>query len=183
MRLALYHEFDDEIPEEGDYNLGYFEGKKQAKKWLVSNQDLEAMYDHFQLKPCISLWCDGRDPGDGSDEEKTARKKKREKHDHGTSKRTDREEELEHVSQSLKGPSCGCGQGWLWRTHDDLDNPPKVPMITGSIQKQPRRESLTDAFTSAATAIAKAFSPPPIQSKAMDAKACCRGRGHGQNAA
>ncbi len=55
LRLALYHEFDDEIPEEGDYNLGYFEGRNQAKKWLVSNQDLEAMYDHFQLKPCISL--------------------------------------------------------------------------------------------------------------------------------
>ncbi len=140
----------------------------------MSNQDLEAMYDHFQLKPCISLWCDGRDPGDGSDEEKTARKKKkREKHDHGTSKHSDREEELEDVFQSLKKKHEGEYSGpelQLWarmvvaKTHDDLDNPPKVPMITGSIQKQPRRESLTDAFTSAATAIAKVFSPPPIQS-------------------
>ncbi len=24
---TVYHEFDDEIPEEGDYNLRYFEGK------------------------------------------------------------------------------------------------------------------------------------------------------------
>ena len=46
------------------------------------------------------------------------------------------------------------------KTHDDMDEPPKVPMITGTVQKsQPQKESLTDAFVSAATAIAKAFSP------------------------
>jgi len=46
------------------------------------------------------------------------------------------------------------------KTHDDMDNPPKVPMITGSVQRQPCSESLTDALTSA---VAKAFSPttPP----------------------
>ena len=49
------------------------------------------------------------------------------------------------------------------KTHDDMDNPPKVPMITGSVQRQPCSESLTDAITSAASAVAKAFSPttPP----------------------
>ena len=39
-----------------------------------------------------------------------------------------------------------------------MDNPPRVPTITGAVQKQPRRESLTDVFTSAATAVANAFS-------------------------
>ena len=39
-------------------------------------------------------------------------------------------------------------------SHDDINNPPKVPMITGSVQKQPHRESLTDTFASTATAIA-----------------------------
>ena len=57
LRLALYHECEDEIPDESDYCMGYFEGKQQAKKWLVSNQDLEAMYRHFQGKPCIFIWC------------------------------------------------------------------------------------------------------------------------------
>jgi len=46
------------------------------------------------------------------------------------------------------------------KTHDDMDNPPKVPMITGSVQRQPRSESLTDALTSAASAVAKAFVRP-----------------------
>ena len=51
----------------------------------------------------------------------------------------------------------------ITKTHDDTDNPPRVPMITGSVQRQPHNESLTDALTSAASAIAKAFSstPPP----------------------
>ena len=46
-------------------------------------------------------------------------------------------------------------------THDDLEHPPNVPLITGSVQRQPRKESLSDAFTNAASAIAKAFSPMP----------------------
>ena len=57
--------------------MGYFEGKKQAKKWLVSNQDLEAMYHHFQGKPYIFLWCDWKESDDGSDDKKTSRKKPR----------------------------------------------------------------------------------------------------------
>ena len=59
----------------------------------------------------------------------------------------------------------GTAQLRLWarmivaNTHDDLDHPPKVPMITGCVQRHPHKESLSDAFTSAASAIAKAFSP------------------------
>ena len=44
------------------------------------------------------------------------------------------------------------------RTHDDLEHPPNVPLITGSVQRQPRKESLSDAFTNAASAVAKVFS-------------------------
>ena len=53
-------------------------------------------------------------------------------------------------------------------THDDCDNPPQVPMITGMPPKHPCRahDSLTTAFTGAAEAIAKAFTPSsePLQS-------------------
>ena len=47
------------------------------------------------------------------------------------------------------------------KTHDDLDNPSNVPLITGSVQRLPRKESLSDAFTNDACTIAKPFSPPP----------------------
>ena len=45
-------------------------------------------------------------------------------------------------------------------THDGYDDPPRVPMITGILPKRPKKYSITDALTAAATAVAKAFSPP-----------------------
>jgi hypothetical protein len=45
--------------------------------------------------------------------------------------------------------------------HDDMEQPPKVSMITGGIQRQTRRDTLTEAVTSVATAIAKVFSTTP----------------------
>ena len=128
----------------------------------------------FSREPCIFLWCDGKESDDGSDDEKTSRKKPR-RDTHGPSERSEKEEELEDVFQKLKqkheseysGPQLR-----LWarmiicNTHDDMDNPPRVPMITGSVQKQPRRESLTDVFTSAATAVANAFSSTRIDQSA-----------------
>ena len=176
LRSALYHEFEEVIPEEGEYNIGYFEGKQQAKKWLVCKQDLEAMYQHYFEKPCISLWCDRREEDESSDEEKTRKKKK--KDTQGLSKRMEKEEELEDIFLKLKekhGTKYSAPQLRLWarmviaNTHDDLENPPMVPMITGPAQKQPNKNSLTEALTSAACAVADAFSPtrtvPPQQVK------------------
>lgn len=50
-------------------------------------------------------------------------------------------------------------------THDDYDNPPHVPMITGVLPKRANRahDPLTTAFTGAAEAIAKAFTHLPSQ--------------------
>ena len=125
------------------------------------------MYAYFEGKQSINLWCDGKEP-DESDEEKTTRKKPRRE-----SKRSDREDELEDVFQQLRKKHSSEYSGpqlRLWarmivaNTHDDFEHPPKVPMITGSVQRPPRKESLSDTFTSAASAIAKAFSPTPSTS-------------------
>ena len=48
LRSALWHEFVDAVPDEGEFNVGYFEGKQQTKKWLVTSQDLKAMYSYFK---------------------------------------------------------------------------------------------------------------------------------------
>ena len=61
LRSALWHEFGDAVPDEGEFNVGFFEGKQHAKKWLVTSQDLDAMYAYFEGKPCLNLWCDGKD--------------------------------------------------------------------------------------------------------------------------
>jgi hypothetical protein len=47
-------------------------------------------------------------------------------------------------------------------THEDLDDPPRVPMILGApLPKRQKQESITAALVGAATAYARAISPPP----------------------
>ena len=60
LRSALWHEFSDTIPDEGEFNVGYFEGKQHTKKWLISSQDVDVMYAYFEGKQSINLWCDGK---------------------------------------------------------------------------------------------------------------------------
>ena len=141
LRSALWHELGDMVPDEGDFNVWYFEGRQHTKKWLATRQDLDAMYSYFQGKMCISLWCDGRET-DATDEEmlvcpsKQGAREKRKK---------DHEEELEEIFLQLKekhGSTYSGPQLRLWarmivaKTHDGIDNPPNVPMITGFAQSQ-----------------------------------------------
>ena len=175
LRSALYHELENDVPEQGDYNIGYFEGRQQKKKWLVTPADLDAMYSYYEGKTHVSLWCDGRNRSDNelsSDEERERpRKRARKKKSLPQSKENEREDELESVFKQLHekhGNSYSGPQLRLWarmvvtKTHDDLNEPPKVPMFTGVVPKHSRKDTLSDAFASAATAIAKALSPSPL---------------------
>ena len=47
-----------------------------------------------------------------------------------------------------------------------MDEPPKVPMITGAVQKSQPKDSLTHVFVSAVTAVAKVFSPSQMSAVA-----------------
>ena len=47
------------------------------------------------------------------------------------------------------------------RTHDDLEEPPRVPMITGLVPKRQKKETLSDALAGTATAFVKAFHSTP----------------------
>ena len=50
IRVKLIDEIGDQVPEKVDFNVGYYEGKQQAKIWLVSKEDLEMMYIQVILK-------------------------------------------------------------------------------------------------------------------------------------
>ena len=142
VKSALYHELEEDIPDNGDYSLGYFEGKQQKKKWLISQSDLQAIY---RGKTQISLWCDGKDLADvSSDEDQSNPPKKRKRKD---TTQSDKELKLESVFQQLKAKHENKYSGpqlRLWarmivaKTHDDQDNPPKVPMLTG-VQKSKQK--------------------------------------------
>ena len=47
LRSVLWHEFGDAVPDEGEFNVGYFDGKQYTKKWLVTVQELEAPYSYI----------------------------------------------------------------------------------------------------------------------------------------
>ena len=173
LRSALWHELGDVVPDEGDFNVGYFEGRQHTKKWLTTRQDLDAMYSYFQGRMCINLWCDGREATDEEMLKRPSKKVACEK------RKKDQEEELEDIFLQLKekhGSKYSGPQLRLWarmivaKTHDDKDNPPNVPMITGFAQSQ-RSENFSDALSNAASAIAKALSPPlPSSSSALPAR-------------
>ena len=162
------------------------EGRQQKKKWLASSDDLNAMYACFEGKPRISLWCDGKDPDNGSssdeEREKPLPKRAKKKVSRVNSKLNEREDELESTFQQLKekhGNNYSGPQLRLWarmivaKTHSDMDEPPRVPMITGTVHKPQQKESLADAFASAATAIAKVFTPPSCSDAASRSQMHC----------
>ena len=49
-------------------------------------------------------------------------------------------------------------------THDDKEEPPQVPMITGLVPKHQKQETLSDALAGAATAFVNAFRSTPATS-------------------
>ena len=141
------------------FNIGYFEGRQHTKKWLVSSQDREVMYAG---KEFIFVWCDGNEQEVGGE----SIPKKRVKRDTLSSKRAEKEEELEDIFQTLEtkhGSNFSTPQLRLWAqmivtgSHSDIDIPPTI----NGIQKQTTHtESLTDVVSSAAAAIAKVLTPP-----------------------
>ena len=49
-------------------------------------------------------------------------------------------------------------------THDDKEEPPRVPMITGLVPTHQKQETLSDALAGAATAFVNAFRSAPTTS-------------------
>ena len=92
--------------------------------------------------------------------------------DSAVTKRQAREEEIDSIFRQLQeshDDAYSVPQLRLWArmvisgTHDDLETPPRVPMIVGApIPKRPKQQdSMTSAITNAATAFANAISPKP----------------------
>ena len=161
LRQVLYTELSDELP--SSFNVGYFEGRHHTKKWLTTDQDLVAMNAKFTGGD-VCLWCDATQQtteSTASRNRSPTRKK--------SSRREDKEQEVDDIFQDLKerhesdysGPQLR-----LWARmisnglHEDLDNPPRVPMITGTTPKRPKQDTLTEALTSVATVFAKMINPP-----------------------
>jgi hypothetical protein len=47
MRVKLIENFKQQVPDSVTYEAGYYEGQKHAKVWLVTDDDVDGMYDKY----------------------------------------------------------------------------------------------------------------------------------------
>ena len=60
LRARLAESFPDDLAEDLSFQVGYFQGKQGAKRWIVEPRDLEKMYAAFKKGKEIHLWCEGK---------------------------------------------------------------------------------------------------------------------------
>ena len=144
------------MPDKVDFNVGYYEGKQQAKIWLVSKEDLEMMYSNHS-KGDITLWCDGRETG-------AKRKPETESYATNCQEKEDEVDEFYKTFKEKHGSKYDVPKLWLWarmmsaNLHDDTENPPNIPAFSNATPKKSRKDLFTDAIEGAAVAFANAVS-------------------------
>ena len=170
LRQRIIASFTDQVPDSDNFEIGYYEKPGNSKRWIISTDDLEAMYSTSVRDNSITLWCDARvEPSsDGTS------KKKRSYRDDGreepASKRARRERDIDDIFETLREKHSvdeySDPQLRLWArmyangSHSDLDHPPQVPAITGQVCRlKTSNRSLTDALAGAAMAVTKMLAP------------------------
>ena len=78
LKLKLIETFEDKLPPLSELELGYFEKKNNAKRWIEDQDDLEALYQAFSSGDEITVWCDAQHL---PDEQKKRKKQKSEESD------------------------------------------------------------------------------------------------------
>ena len=166
LKAKLIEEFEKQVPSTLNFSVGYFEGRQSSKKWLISTEDLHAMYFAFQQsgRTDIFLWCDGVCD---EDEVTPARKCKRPNDDcPPTSKRAEKESEVDDIAVDLKdlhGDKYTEPQYRLWARmiinwlHSSRETPPDIPMITGFTPTRRSRRPIEDTVANVVSATVKAM--------------------------
>lgn len=164
-------EFEDQLPPTTRFSVGYFIGRQSTKKWIVTQEDLEAMYTELQKskKKQVCLWCDGYDENDQSQG-----KRKRSSSPTGqSSKRAAKERDIDELVEDLKeehADQYNDPQYRLWARmitngiHSSRENPPQVPMITGITPTRQSKKPVEETIANTVTAVLKSIgSVQPLQ--------------------
>ena len=164
LKEKIMDEFGDQLPETTDFQVGYFHGKQSAKRWIITQEDLNLMYESKKEK--ILLWADARHTRVQSPNTSgsSSRGQKRKSADPFglTSKRQQIESEVDVVSDLKKkqGDKYSLPQLRLWArcivsgNHESTDEPPDLPPITGNGPKKPKKQSFGGALVEAASTFA-----------------------------
>ena len=164
LREKLRESFQDKLPASGSLQVGYIAKRGNGKRWIEQEADLASMYKHFEASQTVTLFCEGRPKSQTTATANTGAKSRKRK----ASSYSDHEEEIDRLSIELSekhGSKYNEQQYRLWarmivnNQHDNMDEPPNIPIITGGVKRPPRKEPLSDALTSVATALTKALAP------------------------
>lgn len=163
LKVKILEEFEEFVPSNLSFSVGYFDGKQSSKHWLYSQEDLKAMYDAHASNPekDIRLWCDGKRDIENNDERPLKRKKS------STTPREEREDKVDDLVKELKDKNSAVydfsdAQYYLWARmivtgmHSSKDTPPQVPMITGTSSSRKGKSVEKETVISTAASIVKA---------------------------
>ena len=125
------------------------------------------MYDSFEPGSKITLWCDGIGNArtDGTSEPSTKRRKTATFVSTASDSSPKTTDNVDQIFKELKSKHSDMENTKLrlWAKliekgrYDDLDNPPQIPLITGSPAPAKKRDSISNALVDAATVVAKGF--------------------------
>ena len=148
LKMKLLSSLYEHLPpscEIDSFEVGYMEGRRQTKRWIVSAKDVKDMYKNAPNDDLeILLWCHGKDVSHKRYcvQEPSA--------DRPVPKRSNlanssHEEDIEDITQefsSAHGDKYSYAQYKLWarmimnKQHNDKDNPPNILMIVGKPEKK-----------------------------------------------
>ena len=154
LKARLVESFPNDLPDSLDFQVGYLEGRNGTKRWIVDARDLQRMYSLVETRSKITLWAEGK-----SNDDEPPRKKS--KTGSTSTRRELFEEEVDDVFKKLKEkhPDMATPKLRLWARliqsgrHDDYEIPPNIPCSPAT--SKPKKESIGDALTGAATAVVK----------------------------
>ena len=156
LKTKLVASFEDKLPPLSGLECGYLH--KGSKRWIENDQDLEAMYKLFTSGDEITIWCEGRRSVSPEMPARSGRKRKADEPEPST-KQADRIYELAHELYEKHGETYSMPQLRLWarmllnKQYKSMDKAPPYPPFLEKVPKARKHDNLSDALTSAATAV------------------------------
>ena len=94
LKQKLTSSFKEKLPPLSELECGYLE-KRNGKRWIENDKDVEAMYKAFDGNDEITLWCKGLG-------EETCKKEEDEHSDNPPSKQMLKESQINKIVQELR---------------------------------------------------------------------------------
>ena len=164
LKVKLHESFPNDVPANSDLQVGYLEGNQ--KRWIFEERDLDVMYDSCEPGSKITLWCHGICNASTEASEPSAKRRKTVTSAVASNSSSELTDNADQIFKELKHKHSDMANTKLrlWAKlidkgrYDDYDNPPQIPLITGSpAPEKKKRDSISNALVDAAVVVAKAF--------------------------